>query len=87
MKKKKDIKEKIEIEQTDNGGFIIVCGCVKIALSTKEELIKLFTDFIKDPDKYYKEFNSTYTWSYNYTWYCSTCHQNPCICMWQNNYS
>lgn len=59
MKIGNDVKHKITIEPTSNGGFYVKVGCATAAFSGKEDLLEGFKAFIEKPDVYMKLYSES----------------------------
>lgn len=57
MKFKKSIPYQILIDPTPNNGFIVTCGCVKVAYSNFSSLLADLASYFANPEEIEKQYN------------------------------
>ena len=58
MKLGKVIQYEIKITPSMNFGFMVKVGCGRFAFSSKEDMLKTLTEYLDEPEKFEKEYNS-----------------------------
>jgi hypothetical protein len=68
MKLKKRIERDITIKASENDGFIVEVGCVKLSYSDHHEMCRDLADYLSNPEKYEKAYKPLRGIPLNPTW-------------------
>ncbi len=53
----------IQIDGTDNGGFIVQVGCRRLTFTSRESLVDALREYLGDPQGVAERFAETFGWS------------------------